>query len=77
MPRVGRSQMLPVLSREVVEGKQRVAILDQSLSYLTPQVSMKASNAASASFLVSAIQISTGYAPTAKTTSDGDDDPKN
>src|SRR4029077_3969337 len=29
-----------------------------ALSYLTPQVSMKASNAASASFLVSAIQIS-------------------
>src|SRR6202023_321701 len=28
---VGRSQMLPVLSREVVEGKQRVAILDQAL----------------------------------------------
>src|SRR5436190_11019008 len=51
--------MLPVLSREVVEGKQRVAILDQALdTYLTPQISMKASNAASASFLVSAIQIS-------------------
>jgi hypothetical protein len=29
-----------------------------ALSYLTPQISMKASNAASASFLVSAIQIS-------------------
>jgi hypothetical protein len=31
---VGRSQMLPVLSREVVEGKQRVAILDQALDSL-------------------------------------------
>ena len=54
-------QMLPVLSREVVEGKQRVAILDQALDSLVvfdAQVSMKASNAASASFLVSAIQIS-------------------
>jgi hypothetical protein len=31
---MGRSQMLPVLSREVVEGKQRVAILDQALDSL-------------------------------------------
>jgi hypothetical protein len=55
---VGRAQMPPVLGREVVEGEQRVAILDQALtalSYLTPQVSTKA---ASASVLVSAIQIS-------------------
>src|ERR1700720_1266370 len=58
---VGRSQMLPVLSREVVEGKQRVAILDQALDSLVvfdAPSSMKASNAARASFLVSAIQIS-------------------
>jgi hypothetical protein len=34
--------MLPVLGREVVDVKQRFAILDHS--YLTPQVSTKASN---------------------------------
>src|SRR5215510_13048882 len=53
--------MLPVLGREVVEAEQGVAILDRhstALSYLTPQVSTKASKAASASVLVSAIQIS-------------------
>ena len=31
---VGRSQMLPVLGGEVVEGQQRVAILDQALGRL-------------------------------------------
>ena len=31
---VGRAQMLPVLGREVVEGEQRVAILDQALDRL-------------------------------------------
>jgi hypothetical protein len=53
--------MLPVLSREVVEGKQRVAILDQALDSLVvfDAPGMKASNAASASFLVSAILLMT------------------
>jgi hypothetical protein len=37
--RLGRAQMVPVLSREIVEGEQRLAILAKS-------------NAASASFLV-------------------------
>src|SRR4030081_2027866 len=54
--------MLPVLSREVVEGKQRVAILDQALDSLVvfdaPSFDEGVANAASASFLVSAIQIS-------------------
>src|SRR5258707_5208162 len=53
--------MLPVLGGEVVEGQQRVAILGQTLDRLvdlTPQLSTKASKATSASFLVSAIQIS-------------------
>ena len=31
---VRRAQMLPVLGREVVEGEQRVAILDQALDRL-------------------------------------------
>ncbi len=31
---VGRAQMLPVLGREVVEGQQRIAILDQALDSL-------------------------------------------
>jgi hypothetical protein len=31
---VGRSQVLPVLGREVVEGEQRIAILDQALDRL-------------------------------------------
>jgi hypothetical protein len=31
---VGRAQMLPVLGREVVEGEQRTAILDQALDRL-------------------------------------------
>jgi hypothetical protein len=31
---IGRAQMLPVLGREVVEGEQRVAILDQALGRL-------------------------------------------
>src|SRR6266478_3193140 len=47
---VRRAQVLPVLAREVVEGEQRVAILDQALDRLVvfdaPQVSTKASNAA-------------------------------
>ena len=49
-----------MLAGEIVEGKRRVAILDQALDSLivSTQISMKASNAASASFLVSAIQIS-------------------
>src|SRR3981081_4520836 len=52
--------MLPVLSREVVEGKQRVAILDQALDSFVvfDAPGFDALNAASASFLVSAIQIS-------------------
>ena len=28
---IGRAQMLPVLGREIVEGEQRLAILDQAL----------------------------------------------
>lgn len=58
---VRRAQMLPVLGREVVEGEQRIAILDQALDRLVvfdAPVSTKASNATSADFLVSAIQIS-------------------
>src|ERR1700748_1886338 len=31
---VGRSQMLPMFSREVIEGKQRLAILDQAFDSL-------------------------------------------
>jgi hypothetical protein len=59
---VRRAQMLPVLGR-VVEGEPRVAILDQALDrliVLDPQVWTKALKAASAYFLVSAIQIFSG-----------------
>ena len=31
---IGRAQMLPVLGRELVEGQQRIAILDQALDSL-------------------------------------------
>jgi hypothetical protein len=58
---VGRAQMFPVLGREVVAGEQASRYLikpSAALSYLMPQVSMKVSNATSASFLVSTIQIS-------------------
>jgi hypothetical protein len=53
--------MVPVLGREVVEGEQRLAILDRAfdgLAVFDAQVSTKAPNAARASFLVSAFQIS-------------------
>jgi hypothetical protein len=55
---VARSQMLPMLGRQVVEGEQHIAILNQALDRLvdlTPQVSTNAPNATSASLLVSAI----------------------
>jgi hypothetical protein len=58
---VGRAQMFQVLGGEVVEGEQCIGSLikpSTALSYLTSQVSTKTSNAASASFLVSAIQTS-------------------
>ena len=53
--------MFSMLAWEVVEGEQCVAILvnhSAALSNLTLQVSTKASKAASASLLLSAIQIS-------------------
>jgi hypothetical protein len=53
--------MFPVLGREVVAGEQASRSLvkhSAALSYLMPQVSMKVSNATSASFLVSTSQIS-------------------
>src|SRR6478672_11146931 len=51
--------MLPMLGWEVIEDQSRSLLKHSTaFSYLAPQVSTKASNASSASFLVSAIQIS-------------------
>ena len=59
--RIRRTQVLPMFGREVVEGEQRVPVLLEAFGGLLVFDGIglvEASNAASASFLVSAIQMS-------------------